>query len=147
MDSEPFPGSSEPLVPVQSRKNRFKNDQIKKESIEAAVGKMAASEAPPSPLLLALANKKSEMANSFWANWGAQHQKSSAAAIQYNPILALIRPNSLFGLLRPGFLDLSTLLMLQNLVNNNNRQVKKKYIAHSLATRALNLLKAVFFFL
>ena len=45
MDSEPFPGSSEPLVPVQSRKNRFKNDQIKKESIEAAVGKMAASEA------------------------------------------------------------------------------------------------------
>ena len=131
MDSEPFPGSSEPLVPVQSRKNRFKNDQIKEESIEAAVGKMAASEASPSPLLLALANKKSEMANSFWANWGAQHQKSSAAAIQYNPILALIRPNSLFGLLRPGFLDLSTLLMLQNLVNNNNRQVKKKNnIAH-----------------
>ena len=78
--------------------------------------------APPSPLLLALAaNKKSEMANSFWANWNSQ-QKSNI--VQYNPILALIRPNSLFGLLRPGFLDLSTLLMLQNLVNNN-RQVNK----------------------
>ena len=78
----------------------------------------------PSPLLLALANKKCEMAaHSFWAQW-TQNQKSNAS-VQYNPILALIRPNSFFGLLRnnPGFLDLSTLFMLQNLVNNNNKQV------------------------
>ena len=80
----------------------------------------------PSPLLLALANKKCEMAaHSFWAQW-TQNQKSNAS-VQYNPILALIRPNSFFGLLRnnPGFLDLSTLFMLQNLVNNNNKQVSR----------------------
>ena len=82
----------------------------------------------PSPLLLALANKKCEMAaHSFWAQW-TQNQKSNAS-VQYNPILALIRPNSFFGLLRnnPGFLDLSTLFMLQNLVNNNNKQVSTRY--------------------